>query len=739
MVGTGVFLCTCSGDVDLDFKALEKKLKKEEVVIFEVAELLCQDKGLPHLTQHLRWTDERKPERVIIGACSKKHAFFEKVLEAHNLPKDALEVVNIREHCAWVHEDKRARTEKARIYIEKQISGKKYSPRILELNPRKEILIVGGLHALRLSQEMKNLGASAAVANNTYLRKECDLCIQAQFCAPERRECLYQTEIPFYQASIKNIKGTLGDLEVEFEKKNYIDMEACVECGKCVGICKQQAIHHPADSINSVYVIDERCNECKDCVKICPTNAIRIETKNEKIKTGQIISFTPLTPREGIFVVADGDALESYKLAQAAGMRALVYAQGVQKEVYIDANTNLCANNRIYGREIAAKGCTLCKDACSYGAVDSGRIDHNICRECGACIGVCPQGVICWAEHPQAELLRDIEWVLKTDITPKIIVFACSECGYETLHAAGEMKIKYPVVLPLTVPCLGSIAETHLLRAFDLGAEGVVLAGCKGGKCANKTGFKNAGKRTAFLKAALKVFGIEESRIMIFNSNPEKPEELAKSLSDFTREVRGASKLKKLQPLQFDEIEEDKRGRREALISIFKGFSEKLGVTAGIIGGDYPFGDAEIDTKKCTLCAACASVCSTGSITTAPSETNQEGWVPRIFFTHSYCTACRICEETCPEKAITVKNLIDIKRFIEKTKSELEIKLVECEECGTPIMAYTAYNKLSDQLGKAQLPFAKLCRDCRDKVVIAATMGLDPKEIRIYEQGKRRI
>jgi len=741
----GVFLCTCGNSQNIDFKEIAKRIEnKENVACVEIVERLCCDEGAAYIVDDYR---RKKLKKVFIAACSSHNSFFKRVVNSLGLDEnESLKIVNMRELSGWVHEDKKAATEKARVLIEAEFLKRTYSPALHAIEGSNNILLIGGLTAVRLAQDLKKLGMNISLLNRgSYIKKACDLCIDAQLCAPPSRECLYRVDFPVYSsAEVRSIKGTLGKLEVEIEKKKHIDMHVCIECNQCIETCPVKAIAKASDAVSPAYVIGESCNNCKKCLAVCPTRAIKLESKPEKIITSQVISFEeiPAKASEGVYFVKNGasDALEVYKNAQAAALRVLLYTKSVQKDKYIDSRPELCSNNRIFGRKINARGCSLCSDACTYGAVNSGRIDHNFCQECGACIGACPQGVMHWTEHPQRDIADDVEIMLRAEMNPKILLFACSDCGSETMYAAGEKRIKYPAVLPLTVSCLGSISENLLLYAFELGADGVILAGCSAGKCSNKTGFKNAGKKVSFLRDVLKAFGMEEERVKLISASPEKPEEFAESLKQTEVAIRklGSTKLRKKEPLKRAEAL-DEKGKREATISLFKSFSEKLGTTKGMIKGDYPFGDLKINEALCTLCGACGSVCATGAMKSVSSEKNEEGWLQRIIFTHSYCTACRICEELCPDKAITLEQHIDLERFIRKHGHEVNVKLTECERCGMPIMSERGFNKLYSALQKDGLPMAKLCRDCRDRVVIAASLGLDTEEIRIFEQGKRRI
>jgi F420-non-reducing hydrogenase iron-sulfur subunit len=61
---------------------------------------------------------------------------------------------------------------------------------------------------------------------------------------------------------------------------------------------------------------------------------------------------------------------------------------------------------------------------------------------------------------------------------PRIIAFCCNWCSYAGADLAGGMRLKYPAnVLPVRVMCSGRVSSHHMLRAFQEGADGVLVTG----------------------------------------------------------------------------------------------------------------------------------------------------------------------------------------------------------------------------------------------------------------------
>jgi F420-non-reducing hydrogenase iron-sulfur subunit len=67
---------------------------------------------------------------------------------------------------------------------------------------------------------------------------------------------------------------------------------------------------------------------------------------------------------------------------------------------------------------------------------------------------------------------------------PKIIAFLCNWCSYRAADLAGTARIKYePNIRMLRVMCSGRVDPSFVLKAFALGADGVMIAGCHPGEC----------------------------------------------------------------------------------------------------------------------------------------------------------------------------------------------------------------------------------------------------------------
>jgi coenzyme F420-reducing hydrogenase delta subunit len=61
---------------------------------------------------------------------------------------------------------------------------------------------------------------------------------------------------------------------------------------------------------------------------------------------------------------------------------------------------------------------------------------------------------------------------------PQIVAFCCHYCAYAAADLAGSLRVQYPTnVKIIRLPCTGKLDTLHVLKAFEQGADGVMVAG----------------------------------------------------------------------------------------------------------------------------------------------------------------------------------------------------------------------------------------------------------------------
>ena len=75
------------------------------------------------------------------------------------------------------------------------------------------------------------------------------------------------------------------------------------------------------------------------------------------------------------------------------------------------------------------------------------------------------------------------------DFEPKILGIACNWCTYTGADLAGTTRLKYPQnVRTVRVMCSSRINPSFIIRAFQLGADGVLVGGCHPGRLPLRNG-----------------------------------------------------------------------------------------------------------------------------------------------------------------------------------------------------------------------------------------------------------
>jgi F420-non-reducing hydrogenase iron-sulfur subunit len=99
---------------------------------------------------------------------------------------------------------------------------------------------------------------------------------------------------------------------------------------------------------------------------------------------------------------------------------------------------------------------------------------------------------------------------------PRIIGFFCNWCSYSGADLAGVTRLKAPAnIRIIRTMCSGRVDPAFVLKAFELGADGVLLAGCYPGDCHYSEGNYKTMRRVAMLKPVLSSFGIDERRVRL--------------------------------------------------------------------------------------------------------------------------------------------------------------------------------------------------------------------------------
>ncbi len=121
---------------------------------------------------------------------------------------------------------------------------------------------------------------------------------------------------------------------------------------------------------------------------------------------------------------------------------------------------------------------------------------------------------------------------------PKIIGFLCNWCGYAGADLAGTSRITYPAnIRVIRVPCSGRVDPLLVIKSFQQGADGVLIAGCHPGECHYVEGNYYTRRRFALLHPFLEYLGIEKERFRVEWVSASEGKKFSQLVSSFTEEL----------------------------------------------------------------------------------------------------------------------------------------------------------------------------------------------------------
>jgi F420-non-reducing hydrogenase iron-sulfur subunit len=135
---------------------------------------------------------------------------------------------------------------------------------------------------------------------------------------------------------------------------------------------------------------------------------------------------------------------------------------------------------------------------------------------------------------------------------PKIVAFCCNWCSYAGADLAGTSRIQYPPnVRIIRVMCSGRVDPAFVLKAFALGADGVIVAGCHPADCHYINGNEKTSIRGDFLESFLGEAGIEHQRFKVEWIAGSEGRKFAETVKKMVAE------LEKLGPVSKEAVSDD--------------------------------------------------------------------------------------------------------------------------------------------------------------------------------------
>jgi ferredoxin len=375
----------------------------------------------------------------------------------------------------------------------------------------------------------------------------------------------------------------------------------------------------------------------------------------------------------------------------AAAEQLLELVGTFEKPRYFVYDDSICAHARA-GQE----ACNRCIEACPAEAItslaESIKVDPNLCQGGGICATVCPSGAIQYA-YPRAEdTLQQMRTLLRVyrenDGRDPVIAFFSESDGDVTGVAPDNL-------IPVLVEELGSVGLEVWLSALAYGATTVLLV--------------DGGAMPASVSAVVDEQLIAAGEILGAMGYPENSIRLVKPEA---LEAEDASSMPPIELATFSGVGGKRQTAFMAIDHLYSEAAHPKPMTNLTTGA--PFGTANVDEGRCTLCLACAGVC--------PGKALQTGdGVPQLLFIEGNCLQCGLCTRTCPEDAIWITPRLLFER---EARSQPRVLYEEppfcCVSCGKPFATRSVITSMLAKLEghwMFQTERARrrlmMCDDCR--------------------------
>lgn len=366
-----------------------------------------------------------------------------------------------------------------------------------------------------------------------------------------------------------------------------------------------------------------------------------------------------------------------------------------EKPRYFNYDPSICVHAR--NRKMA---CTRCIDACPTLAIRSVgeqvEVDPYLCQGGGSCAAVCPSGALQYIYPGLADILGRIRQLLKDyrqaqgqEARVVFIEESHREAVYRQLTAMEENLI------PVALDELGALDLTLLLNTLAYGAQQVIILLSHDTPMRIKDTLK---QQQALATTFLEGLGYSPRRIVIADCD---------ELSDVPAAIDSC--LSFASYAGFD----DKRTMiRLALEHLYQQAPLQPDVLP--LSANAPFGEIAVDPQACSLCLACIGACPTRALL-AGNET------PQLKFIEDNCVQCGLCEQTCPENAISREQryLFDSDRRRARRLLHEEAPF-HCIRCGKPFATRRVIEHMQARLtghwmfdNDRSLRRLKMCEVCR--------------------------
>jgi heterodisulfide reductase subunit A len=242
---------------------------------------------------------------------------------------------------------------------------------------------------------------------------------------------------------------------------------------------------------------------------------------------------------DGVSLAGCAKAPMTFKESCEEGIGAAMKASIPMKNGYIEAE-GIVADIDLTD----CNQCGLCSNRCPYSAITvdeekNPEVVKALCKGCGLCAADCPKECIGIVHYSDEQVFAQVEAALEQEAEKKIIAFVCHWCALGGVDMAGVSRLQYPSNARLIrVMCSARVSMNMMQRPFELGAAGVLVAGCEFPTCHYITGNYAAEKRVKRTKSKIAKAGFDSEKLWnIWCSAADGPK-FANTMRDMVKELK---------------------------------------------------------------------------------------------------------------------------------------------------------------------------------------------------------
>jgi len=380
-----------------------------------------------------------------------------------------------------------------------------------------------------------------------------------------------------------------------------------------------------------------------------------------------------------------------------------------EKPQYVLYDPDICAHG---ARGIT--GCRRCLDVCPADALSTAgeriSVEAHLCQGMGSCSSACPTGALSYAYPNRVNTLNGLRRALaefrKQGEPIADVVFFGGEANAPSLSNCLQHLPDH--VIPWKSEEVGNTGPEVWLSAIAYGARSITVVTVPE---TPQSVLASADRQVREVNAVLTGLGWPSETVRVIAVEED-------AVPNWTNPGANQDVLAAFKPATYAGIENKRTVLRAAIDHLVAQAGDapaEISLPAGT-----PFGEVHVDTEKCTLCMGCVAVCPAGAILDNKDR-------PCLSFIEWNCVQCGLCENTCPEKAISLNARLLTDSNIRMARRVLnEEEPFKCLGCGKPFTTQSMIQKMEEKLAGHRMfegdkmRRLKLCEDCRVKEMFEA-------------------